>query len=83
VCVCVCVQATGVELKKLLAEESVCFYVSPFVRSKQTFDRIRKAFHDEQVKYDMIITALKAVRTTTAKQQQQQMNKAFGYNGYI
>lgn len=48
-CCVLCLKGAGVELKKLLAEETVCFYVSPFLRSKQTFDRIRKAFHDEQV----------------------------------
>lgn len=43
------IQAAGVELKELVHEESVTFYVSPFTRSKQTYDHIRKAFHDEQV----------------------------------
>ena len=42
-------QAAGRQLKELVHEESVTFYVSPFVRSKQTFDQLRKLFHDEQV----------------------------------
>ena len=44
------VQAAGVKLKELVCEESVAFYVSPFVRSKQTYDQLRQCFHDEQVR---------------------------------
>lgn len=27
----------------------MCFYVSPFLRSRQTYEQIRQSFHDEQV----------------------------------
>ena len=34
----------GVKLKKLIGEESVTFYVSPFLRTRQTYDQIVKQF---------------------------------------
>ena len=37
------------ELKQLVQEESVCFYVSPFRRSRQTYEQLRQSFNDEQV----------------------------------
>ena len=42
-------QDAGVKLKELIGAESVTFYVSPYIRSKQTYLGIREAFHDEQV----------------------------------
>ena len=33
----------------MIGHESVTFYVSPFLRSKQTYDQLRMCFHDEQV----------------------------------
>jgi broad specificity phosphatase PhoE len=41
--------AAGQQLKEMVAHESVTFYVSPFLRSKQTYDQLRMCFHDEQV----------------------------------
>ena len=46
----VCAQDAGVKLKELIGNESVTFYVSPFVRSKQTYKGIRDHFTDEQVR---------------------------------
>lgn len=50
---CTCIsdtwQATGQELKELIGQESVTFYVSPFLRSRQTYEQLRMSFHDEQV----------------------------------
>ena len=45
-------QAAGIELKKLVGEESVTFYVSPFTRSRQTYEQIQQFFPDEQVRFD-------------------------------
>ena len=45
----VCIKEAGVKLKELIGDESVTFYVSPFVRSKQTYKCIREHFTDEQV----------------------------------
>ncbi|XP_019853869.1 PREDICTED: phosphoglycerate mutase-like protein AT74H isoform X3 [Amphimedon queenslandica] len=42
----------GLELKELIGTESCGFYVSPFLRSKQTFEGIRAAFTNEQVLYE-------------------------------
>lgn len=42
-------QAAGHELKRLIGQESVTFYVSPFLRSRQTYEHLRMCFHDEQV----------------------------------
>ena len=42
-------QEAGRILKELLGSESLGFYVSPFVRSKQTYEEIRTAFTDDQV----------------------------------
>lgn len=42
-------QDAGVKLKEMIGEESVTFYVSPFVRSRQTYSCIRKCFTDDQV----------------------------------
>ena len=39
----------GQQLKEMIAHESVTFYVSPFLRSRQTYDQLRMCFHDEQV----------------------------------
>jgi broad specificity phosphatase PhoE len=39
----------GSTLKQLIQEQSVCFYVSPFARSRQTYQQIRQSFNDEQV----------------------------------
>lgn len=41
----------GKELQALVGNESVCFYVSPFVRSRETHKYLREGFHDEQVLY--------------------------------
>ena len=38
----------GDKLKRLVQDESVLFYVSPFLRSKQTFDGIVRSFPREQ-----------------------------------
>ena len=46
------------ELKHLVQEESVCFYVSTFQRSRQTFDHIRQSFHDEQVQLHITLHSL-------------------------
>ena len=46
----------GSSLKQLLQEESVCFYVSSFVRSRQTFEQIRESFNDEQVRRGQAMT---------------------------
>lgn len=43
-------QAASLELKKILQDESVCFYVSPFLRSRQTFQQLKQAFRDDQVR---------------------------------
>ena len=43
-------QAAGIELKKLVGDESVTFYVSPFTRSRQTYELIQQAFPEEQVR---------------------------------
>lgn len=42
-------QAAGKRLKELIADRTVGFYISPFVRSRQTFEGIREAFSNEQV----------------------------------
>ena len=42
-------QAAGVALKEVIGNETVTFYVSPFLRSAQTYQQIRLAFTDEQV----------------------------------
>lgn len=52
------IQATGQELKELIGSESVAFYVSPFLRSRQTYDQLRMCFHDEQVIIIVIIIIL-------------------------
>ena len=51
-------QAAGIKLKELIGSETVTFYVSPFVRSKMTYEQIRLSFHDEQVqdKYRHVYT---------------------------
>lgn len=41
--------AAGVQLKDVIGQETVTFYVSPFLRSAQTYQEIRLAFTDEQV----------------------------------
>ena len=41
--------AAGVELRRMIGDETVCFYVSPYQRARQTFQGIRRAFADEQV----------------------------------
>lgn len=38
----------GQELKKIIGEEKVKFYVSPFLRARQTFDNIAKSFDNNQ-----------------------------------
>ena len=42
----------------MISHESVTFYVSPFLRSKQTYDQLRMCFHDEQVchHFDSLLT---------------------------
>lgn len=42
-------QAAGVRLKELIGDETVSFYVSPFVRSKETYTCIREHFSEDQV----------------------------------
>lgn len=42
-------QAAGQQLKEMINHETVVFYVSPFLRSRQTYDQLRMCFHDEQV----------------------------------
>ena len=42
-------QKTGEDLKELLGNEIVTFYVSPYLRSRLTYKYIRQAFLDEQV----------------------------------
>ena len=42
-------QEAGRSLKDLIGDESVSFYVSPFIRSQQTYEAIRKSFSDNQV----------------------------------
>ena len=43
------IQAAGQQLKELIDHETVTFYVSPFLRSRQTYQQLRMCFHDEQV----------------------------------
>ena len=42
-------QEGGRILQELVGGETVSFYVSPFVRSRQTYQYLREGFHDEQV----------------------------------
>lgn len=42
-------QRAGEELKELVGNEIVTFYVSPYLRSRLTYKYIRRAFLDEQV----------------------------------
>ena len=42
-------QRAGEELKELVGNEMVTFYVSPYLRSRLTYKYIRRAFLDEQV----------------------------------
>ena len=42
-------QKAGEELKELVGNEMVTFYVSPYLRSRLTYKYIRRAFSDEQV----------------------------------
>lgn len=42
-------QKAGEDLKEMLGNEMVTFYVSPFLRSRLTYKYIRQAFLDEQV----------------------------------
>lgn len=46
-------QATraGEELKELVGNEIVTFYVSPYLRSRLTYKYLRRAFLDEQVMF--------------------------------
>ena len=37
-------------LNDLIGTQTVSFYVSPFVRSKQTFEEIKNHFNEKQVK---------------------------------
>lgn len=46
---CTCLQAAGVRLKELIGDETVSFYVSPFVRSKETYTCIKEHFSEDQV----------------------------------
>ena len=47
-------QEAGIKLKELVGSETVTFYVSPFVRSKMTYEQIRRSFHDEQVQLCLV-----------------------------
>ena len=60
-------QAAGIKLKELIGSETVTFYVSPFVRSKMTYEQIRLSFHDEQVqdKYRHVYTQITQMRCRT------------------
>ena len=40
----------GEELKQIVGNETILFYVSPFRRSQQTFELISRAFHGSQIK---------------------------------
>jgi broad specificity phosphatase PhoE len=44
-------KAAGAELKKIIAEESAFFYVSPFWRTRETFENIALAFDREQISW--------------------------------
>lgn len=46
---CTFLQAAGVRLKELIGDETVSFYVSPFVRSKETYTSIKEHFSEDQV----------------------------------
>ena len=46
---CIVFQKAGEDLKEMLGNEMVTFYVSPFLRSRSTYKYIRQAFLDEQV----------------------------------
>lgn len=41
----------GLKLKELIKEETVKFYISPFFRTKRTFDYISKSFNKEQYSF--------------------------------
>lgn len=49
-----CLQAAGVKLKELIGDETVSFYVSPFVRSKETYTCIKEHFSEDQVCVNMV-----------------------------
>ena len=49
-----CLQAAGVKLKELIGDETVSFYVSPFVRSKETYTCIKEHFSEDQVYINMV-----------------------------
>ena len=63
VCLCVChvhaslppFQKAGKKLQALVGNESVCFYVSPFLRSRETQKYLREGFHDEQVQFNITL----------------------------
>ena len=42
-------QRAGQRIKDIIANESIACYISPFTRSKQTFDAVKLAFRNDQV----------------------------------
>lgn len=43
--------SAGIELKKIINNESIFFYVSPFWRTRSTFEQVVKSFPRDQFKY--------------------------------